>query len=67
MASRPNDPAWSGVLKGAEKAIVEARRLLKFGKKQLKDRRGPFPTFAFGISYGGGQQVRRPARIRTYN
>lgn len=56
-AARPNDPGWDDVLEGAEKAIKNARRLLQFGRKQLSDRRGPFPTFAYGISYGGGQQV----------
>lgn len=59
LAGRPkNDPKWDKILEGAMNAIREARGLLRFGRKQMSDRRGPFPTFAFGISYGGGQEVR---------
>lgn len=43
---------------GAFAAIERANSRLVPGEKQQSDRRGPFVTFANGISYGGGQKVR---------
>lgn len=50
------DPTWPAVMKGVEAALAEAKRTLRFSKKQ--DRRGTFKTIAAGLSYGGGQTVR---------
>ncbi|KAI0795175.1 hypothetical protein BC629DRAFT_1286708, partial [Irpex lacteus] len=47
------DPTWPAVMKGVEAALAEAKRTLRFSKKQ--DRRGTFKTIAAGLSYGGGQ------------
>ena len=63
LAGRPtNDPTYEHALHKAEDAIIDASKELSFGPKQLSDRRGAFPTFAYGISYGGGQTVRGVTR-----
>ena len=55
LAAMPNDPTWQDTIRECIELLRAAREKLKFGNRQ--DRRGPFLTIAFGISYGGGQTV----------
>lgn len=55
------DASWSGVVQGAQVAMADAKRRLRFSGK--RDRRGEFQTIAMGLSYGGGQMVRHHISI----
>lgn len=58
LPGRPvNDPTWDATTKGVVAAMRRAEMRLHFSKK--RDRRGPFKTIASGVSYGGGQKVRK--------
>lgn len=57
MGPPAGDTTWPTVVKGVEVALADAKRAIRFSKKQ--DRRGTFKTIATGLSYGGGQMVRR--------
>ncbi|KAF7970990.1 hypothetical protein HWV62_22491 [Athelia sp. TMB] len=49
--------SWECVNRDAVAAIKAARKRLYFPKKSRRHRRGDFPALAYGVSYGGGQQV----------
>ena len=56
--ANPVDSNWSAVVQGATAAVEEARQALHVPPKDEQQRRGHFPAFAIGVSYGGGQRVR---------
>jgi hypothetical protein len=60
LVGRPRDPGgWSTVHSDALAALKAASDDLKFSDREASGgRRGPFPTIAHGLSFGGGQEVR---------
>ena len=59
---------WKAVQEDALAGLKEAAPRLKFTDKEKRDgRRGPFPTIAHGLSFGGGQMVSKmmPASARS--
>ena len=58
LAGQPK--LWTNILKDAWDALQEARSELASQIKKAKEhRRGEFPSFAYGLSFGGGQMVIR--------
>ncbi|KAM6494940.1 hypothetical protein JOM56_009563, partial [Amanita muscaria] len=55
LAGRPWDMDWDGVHDAAYEALHSAASRLSYRRKEVTNRRGPFPTLAYGISFGGGQ------------
>jgi hypothetical protein len=60
LVGQPRDAhGWRAVHDDALGALRSAARRLGFTEKEeMGGRRGPFPTIAHGLSYGGGQKVR---------
>lgn len=58
LAGQPRDPDWDRVHNEAFEALGSAASRIRCHPKEVTNRRGPFPTLAYGISFGGGQQVR---------
>lgn len=57
LVGQPQDTNWEHVNREVQEAFDEAREHFEFKPEQIDHRRGPFPAFAAGISYGGGQTV----------
>ncbi|KAM6491463.1 hypothetical protein JOM56_013032 [Amanita muscaria] len=55
LAGRPWDMDWDGVHDAAYEALHSAASRLSYRQKEVTNRRGSFPTLAYGISFGGGQ------------
>ncbi|KAI0668120.1 hypothetical protein C8Q78DRAFT_942006, partial [Trametes maxima] len=56
LVGKPKDvEAWEKVNRDVQEAFDLAREKLKLKPEQKDHRRGAFPAFAAGISYGGGQ------------
>lgn len=53
----PNDSTWDATHQSAADAIDTSRSQLHCPPKHKMHRRGEFPAFAAGVSYGGGQKV----------
>lgn len=58
-SGQPKDTSWASVCEGAAAAIKKARGKCDFPDGSINHRRGRFPAMAVGVSFGGGQQVRR--------
>ncbi|KAI0634444.1 hypothetical protein C8Q77DRAFT_1217593 [Trametes polyzona] len=56
VGSPADEKGWSQVNMDVQAAFEEAREQYQFTAKQVDHRRGAFPAFAAGISYGGGQK-----------
>ncbi|KJA23478.1 hypothetical protein HYPSUDRAFT_201481 [Hypholoma sublateritium FD-334 SS-4] len=56
-AGHPDNWGWEGVQRLGHKAILWAATRLNFPKKELRHRRGNFPTLNVGISHGGDSTV----------
>lgn len=56
-AGSPDDSSWERVHRPLASEIEEARKAMRFAKKDLKHRRADTPAAAVGVSYGGGQAV----------
>lgn len=54
-AAQPRN--WESVNRDASATIKTMRKRAYFPKKSTRHRRGDFPALAYGVSYGGGQQV----------
>lgn len=62
LAGQPK--VWANILKNAWAALQIAQSELTFEIEKAKGhRRGEFPSFAYGLSFGGGQMV---IRIRAF-
>ncbi|KAL7278386.1 LOW QUALITY PROTEIN: hypothetical protein ACG7TL_008366 [Trametes sanguinea] len=62
LVGMPRDDRWSEAMADVCAAFAEARSAIHGGAPP-EHRRGRFTTVASGISYGGGQVVRRPRSI----
>ncbi|KAI0669308.1 hypothetical protein C8Q78DRAFT_977900, partial [Trametes maxima] len=59
LVGKPKDrEGWDGVNREVQEAFETARKSFSFKPEQEDHRRGSFPAFAVGISFGGGQVVR---------
>ncbi|KAI0043724.1 hypothetical protein FA95DRAFT_1498129 [Auriscalpium vulgare] len=66
MPGRPdNDPTWMDDSRKADTEMGEVCKSIKFTRKQLRSRRGRYPSFSIGYSYGGGQT--EPRNMRPKN
>lgn len=67
FAGRPRGKDWDDVIKRLQVALEEARATGlatgAFKAADLHGRRGSFLAFASGVSFGGGQKVRRRGQI----
>ena len=62
LGGRPKgetEESWRAVIQDAYDAMKLAREQGVFTQEQKNHRRGSYATLATGISFGGGQQVRR--------
>ncbi|KAM6489083.1 hypothetical protein JOM56_001485, partial [Amanita muscaria] len=55
LAGQPRDPDWHQVHNAAFEALGSAASRIRYHAKEVTNRRGSFPTVAYGISFGGGQ------------
>jgi len=62
LAGRPEDETFLSDLKDLKGAMELARDRLTFPKGSEHHRRGQYPSFSTGISYGGGSKVGRPLK-----
>ena len=54
-APGPDTKDWPQVTSDFVAADLDAKSQIRFPKEE--DRRGPFKTVTYGVSFGGGQQV----------
>lgn len=60
LGGQPKDrEGWQNVVQAASDGVESAGPRCKFNEKQSIHRRGAFPALACGMSFGGGQMVRR--------
>lgn len=59
VSSGPDDPTWKAACARAVERIEEAKDMIKAPAANWWHRRGDFLAMAYGVSYGGGQKVRR--------
>jgi hypothetical protein len=65
LARQPKEESWGAVHDAAFKVLQSTGKKMKYNKKETSNRRGPFPTVAHGISFGGGQQVSSPQNLSS--
>ncbi|KAI0045266.1 hypothetical protein FA95DRAFT_1583417 [Auriscalpium vulgare] len=66
MPGRPDgDASWPDVERSADAELDDVLKNCKFTRKQLRSRRGRYPTLSMGFSYGGGQT--EPTNMKAKN